>query len=92
MPVKRNMRTVERPAFTDANGTQIPAKTPWVVSQSTLDKVLTHMQTATGLTVFELCKRTNPKCDACPLNSWCAYFHGALRGRSAAAAGRGSRR
>jgi len=31
----------------------------------------------------ELCKRTNPKCAACPLNSRCAYSAGHHRGRSA---------
>ena len=28
----------------------------------------------------ELCKRTNPKCGMCPVNSLCAYFAGHLRG------------
>jgi endonuclease III len=27
------------------------------------------------------CKRTNPKCDQCPINANCAYFSGKLRGR-----------
>jgi endonuclease III len=30
----------------------------------------------------ELCKRANPKCDACPLNSTCAWYAGKHRGRS----------
>ncbi len=30
----------------------------------------------------ERCKRTNPKCDSCPVNSDCAYFAGVHRGRS----------
>lgn len=30
-----------------------------------------------------LCKRTNPGCDQCPVNSACAYFAGHRRGRSA---------
>ena len=29
-----------------------------------------------------LCKRTNPKCDACPVNSSCAFFAHKHRGRS----------
>jgi len=28
----------------------------------------------------ELCKRTNPKCEKCPVNSFCAYFAGHSRG------------
>jgi endonuclease III len=28
------------------------------------------------------CKRTNPKCDECPVNSNCAYFAGKTRGRA----------
>lgn len=28
----------------------------------------------------ELCKRTNPKCERCPVNSFCAYFAGHSRG------------
>ena len=34
----------------------------------------------------ELCKRTNPKCDRCPVSSSCAFFAGSLRGRQAPAA------
>ena len=34
----------------------------------------------------EICKRTNPKCDVCPVNSMCAYCAGKQRGRSASAA------
>jgi endonuclease III len=30
-----------------------------------------------------LCKRTNPKCEKCPLKANCAYFAGKRRGRSA---------
>lgn len=30
----------------------------------------------------ELCKRTNPKCEACPVSSECAYFAGRKRGRA----------
>jgi endonuclease III len=30
----------------------------------------------------EICKRTRPKCDACPVSSGCAYFSGKRRGRS----------
>jgi endonuclease III len=30
-----------------------------------------------------LCKRTNPKCEKCPLKSSCAYYAGKRRGRSA---------
>jgi endonuclease-3 len=30
----------------------------------------------------ELCKRTNPKCDKCPLSSGCAYHAGIRRGRA----------
>ncbi|HKD08398.1 MAG TPA: hypothetical protein VKB79_21030 [Bryobacteraceae bacterium] len=33
----------------------------------------------------EICKRTNPKCDACALNDCCAYFAGKNRGRAAPA-------
>jgi endonuclease III len=40
----------------------------------------------------EICTRTNPKCDVCPLNSVCAYAAGKLRGRSKAAKVPGSRR
>jgi len=40
----------------------------------------------------ELCKRTNPKCDACPLKRDCAYAAGKLRGRAKAAKVPGSRR
>jgi endonuclease III len=29
-----------------------------------------------------LCKRTNPKCEQCPLSTSCAFFAGKLRGRS----------
>lgn len=32
----------------------------------------------------ELCKRTNPKCDRCPVSAHCAYFAGKTRGRSTA--------
>lgn len=32
----------------------------------------------------QLCKRTNPKCAACPVNSVCAYAAGKRRGRSSA--------
>jgi endonuclease III len=32
-----------------------------------------------------LCKRSNPKCDRCPVNSSCAYFAGKRRGGSASA-------
>jgi endonuclease-3 len=31
----------------------------------------------------ELCKRTKPKCDQCPVNASCAYFGGKHRGRGA---------
>jgi len=31
----------------------------------------------------ELCKRTNPRCDDCPLSSCCAYHAGKRRGRPA---------
>jgi endonuclease III len=31
----------------------------------------------------ETCKRTNPKCDQCPVNTRCAFFSGKLRGRPA---------
>lgn len=31
----------------------------------------------------ELCKRTNPRCDECPVNSSCAFFAGHHRGRPA---------
>ena len=40
----------------------------------------------------QLCKRTNPTCDQCPLRTNCAYFSGSLRGRSAHASIPGSRR
>ena len=40
----------------------------------------------------ELCKRTNPKCVQCPIQSACAYASGKLRGGSAYAAISGSRR
>jgi endonuclease III len=40
----------------------------------------------------ELCKRTNPRCQLCPIQRSCAYFTGSLRGRSAAAPIPGSRR
>jgi endonuclease III len=30
----------------------------------------------------QLCKRTNPKCDACPVASNCAFFSGKTRGRA----------
>lgn len=30
----------------------------------------------------EICKRTGPKCDQCPVSSGCAYFAGKHRGRS----------
>jgi endonuclease III len=30
----------------------------------------------------ELCKRTNPKCDGCPVQSECAWFAGKHRGRA----------
>ena len=30
-----------------------------------------------------LCKRTNPKCDQCPVNATCAFFAGKNRGRPA---------
>ena len=33
----------------------------------------------------ELCKRSKPKCEQCPVNSSCAYFAGRNRGRSARA-------
>lgn len=33
----------------------------------------------------ELCKRTKPKCDQCPVSSSCAYFAGRHRGRAARA-------
>jgi len=33
----------------------------------------------------ELCKRTKPKCDQCPVNASCAYFGGKNRGRGARA-------
>ena len=32
-----------------------------------------------------LCKRSNPKCDHCPVTSSCAYFVGKRRGRSTSA-------
>jgi len=31
----------------------------------------------------ELCKRTNPKCEPCPLRADCAFFSGRRRGRAA---------
>jgi endonuclease-3 len=40
----------------------------------------------------ELCKRTNPKCDRCPVSDGCAYFAGNMRGRCAQASSPGSRR
>jgi endonuclease-3 len=40
----------------------------------------------------ELCKRASPKCEQCPVRGYCAYYAGNLRGRSAAARIRGSRR
>jgi endonuclease III len=40
----------------------------------------------------ETCKRTNPKCEQCPVRAHCAYFAGNLRGRSVAARVPGSRR
>ena len=36
----------------------------------------------------ELCKRTKPKCEMCPVNSVCAWFAGKNRGRSAPPGGR----
>jgi len=33
----------------------------------------------------ELCKRTKPKCDQCPVNASCAYFGGKHRGRGSRA-------
>ena len=33
----------------------------------------------------ELCKRTNPKCDQCPVGGSCAYFGGKQRGRGSRA-------
>jgi endonuclease III len=33
----------------------------------------------------EICKRTNPKCESCPVNDACAYFAGKRRGRAAEA-------
>lgn len=36
----------------------------------------------------ELCKRTNPKCEMCPVNSFCAYFAGHARGGAKIAARR----
>jgi len=33
----------------------------------------------------ELCKRTKPKCENCPVNSSCAFFAGGRRGRSSLA-------
>lgn len=32
-----------------------------------------------------LCKRTNPKCENCPLNASCAYYAGQRRGRATSA-------
>jgi endonuclease-3 len=40
----------------------------------------------------EICTRTKPKCDVCPLNRDCAYAAGKLRGRASAAKVPGSRR
>jgi endonuclease III len=34
----------------------------------------------------ELCKRSQPKCPACPVRSACAYFAGSMRGSAAARA------
>jgi endonuclease-3 len=31
----------------------------------------------------EICKRANPKCEACPVNAACAYYAGRRRGRAA---------
>jgi endonuclease III len=31
-----------------------------------------------------ICKRTNPKCDECPINTKCAFFSGKTRGRAPA--------
>jgi endonuclease-3 len=39
----------------------------------------------------EICKRTNPKCEQCPVSRGCAYFQSRNRGRARSAA-RGSRR
>jgi len=33
----------------------------------------------------EICKRTNPRCEQCPVNVQCAYYSGKHRGRSARA-------
>jgi len=33
----------------------------------------------------ELCKRTKPRCERCPVNSSCAFFAGSRRGRSSLA-------
>jgi endonuclease III len=30
----------------------------------------------------EICKRTKPRCDECPVSAGCAYFKGRRRGRS----------
>ena len=35
-----------------------------------------------------ICKRTNPKCDQCPVNTTCAYFSGKTRGRAPASKSR----
>ena len=39
----------------------------------------------------EICKRTKPKCDLCPVRLRCAYFSGRMRGRSIYASIPGSR-
>ena len=39
----------------------------------------------------EICKRTKPKCERCPVSAACAYFAGHLRGRAASGGGPGSR-
>jgi endonuclease III len=36
----------------------------------------------------EICKRTKPKCESCPVNNACAYFAGKRRGGSADGTGR----
>jgi endonuclease-3 len=33
----------------------------------------------------EICKRTNPKCEQCPVSNMCAFYAGKQRGRSASA-------
>jgi endonuclease III len=40
----------------------------------------------------ELCKRSKPRCDECPMQPHCAYAAGNFRGRAAAARVPGSRR